>query len=69
MDNQKVAVAAGIVALAATVAYLKPFSRRAKLPLPPGPPGLPIIGNAFDIPSEGFCEQYKKWSEEYGESL
>ncbi|KAF6840287.1 cytochrome p450 [Colletotrichum plurivorum] len=34
--------------------------------LPPGPPTLPILGNAHLIPTEGFSGQLKAWSEKYG---
>jgi hypothetical protein len=37
----------------------------ARLPYPPGPKGLPIIGNLWDIPSENECVTYAKWSREY----
>ncbi|KAG6127524.1 hypothetical protein E4U38_006219 [Claviceps purpurea] len=41
---------------------------RLRLPLPPGPKGLPIIGNVFDLPSAGIPE-YEHWlkhKEAYG---
>ncbi|RPD58754.1 cytochrome P450 [Lentinus tigrinus ALCF2SS1-7] len=43
--------------------YLK--RRRNALPLPPGPPGWPIIGNVFDYPqgdlAEGLFELHKRY--------
>lgn len=43
-------------------------NRRKSLPLPPGPKGLPFIGNLLDIPGpqEHQWLVYKKWSETYG---
>ncbi|GJC77449.1 cytochrome P450 monooxygenase yanC [Colletotrichum liriopes] len=34
--------------------------------LPPGPPTVPIIGNAHLIPSKGFYSKLKEWSDQYG---
>ncbi|OBR05399.1 Cytochrome P450 2D18 [Colletotrichum higginsianum IMI 349063] len=41
------------------------FGRREKH-LPPGPPTVPVLGNAHLIPSEGFFAKVKEWSEQYG---
>jgi hypothetical protein len=41
----------------------------SKLPLPPGPKGLPLVGNLFDIPSERQWEAYLKWSKEFSASI
>ncbi|TFK21913.1 O-methylsterigmatocystin oxidoreductase [Coprinopsis marcescibilis] len=40
---------------------------RQGLPLPPGPKGVPIFGNLFQIPKIEPWLTYKDWSKEYGE--
>lgn len=36
------------------------------LPLPPGPQGLPLLGNMFQFPTTYLWEGYDKLSKEYG---
>lgn len=45
---------------------IKIMRRKTRLPLPPGPRGLPIIGNAFDIPSVNMVQTYLRWTNNYG---
>lgn len=33
--------------------------------LPPGPPGLPLIGNLLDMPKEQPCVKYLEWAQQY----
>lgn len=42
--------------------------RRKTLQLPPGPKGLPLIGNVLDMPVERAWETFTKWGEKYGVS-
>ncbi len=35
-------------------------------PLPPGPKGIPLIGNLLDLPSEKEWLTFAKWGEKYG---
>src|SRR2546423_11462377 len=38
-----------------------------KYVFPPGPKGLPIAGNSFQLPPFGASALTKKWAEQYGE--
>ncbi|KAL0575999.1 hypothetical protein V5O48_005966, partial [Marasmius crinis-equi] len=41
-------------------------SSKSSLPLPPGPKGLPLIGNLLDMPSEKEWLTFAKWGQQYG---
>jgi hypothetical protein len=61
-----------IVLLGVAVAYLvKHLSRanRTGRPLPPGPKGLPLLGNVNDLPKPGVleCHHWLQHKEQYGE--
>ncbi|KAJ6452154.1 cytochrome P450 [Mycena vulgaris] len=43
--------------------------QRSRLPLPPGPAKLPIVGNLFDIPSERHWETLVAWSRQYNSDI
>ncbi|PBK75813.1 cytochrome P450 [Armillaria solidipes] len=45
---------------------LSSFQRR-RLPLPPGPKGLPLIGNLWDVPAEYPWLAYAQWAATYGD--
>lgn len=54
------------ILLAVCVLVLFRNQRKIKLPLPPGPPGLPIIGNALDIPKVHMAQTYSGWTKKFG---
>lgn len=44
------------------------YARRKKTlhPLPPGPKGYPVIGNALDMPKSHEWIAYEEWGKELG---
>ncbi|KAJ7598124.1 cytochrome P450 [Mycena floridula] len=52
--------------IAATVFLLRFLKLRKRLPFPPGPHGLPLVGNLFDFPLEYDWLTYGKWAESFG---
>ncbi|KAH8099402.1 cytochrome P450 [Cristinia sonorae] len=36
---------------------------------PPGPPGLPLVGNVMDMPAEEAWLVYKRWSDQYSSDV
>ncbi|KAI9507628.1 cytochrome P450 [Russula earlei] len=49
------------------IAFLHMFRRRRPaLPFPPGPKGLPILGNALDMPNKNPWLTYLQWGKMYG---
>ena len=36
--------------------------------MPPGPPGLPFLGNVFNTPSNMPWFQFSEWAKQYGKS-
>ena len=43
--------------------------RRQSSTRPPGPKGLPFLGNIFDIPNENGWSVYAEWSRRFRKSL
>ena len=43
--------------------------KKTTFPLPPGPPSLPIIGNALDMPSKYQWLTFAKWAKKYGDIM
>ena len=42
------------------------YIQQKQLRLPPGPRGIPLLGNLFDIPAGHEWLVYDKWRRQYG---
>ncbi|THH17578.1 hypothetical protein EW146_g3259 [Bondarzewia mesenterica] len=45
------------------------LAKKSVAPLPPGPRGLPLVGNVFDMPKTKAHLTFAKWSEEYNSDI
>ena len=64
-------IALFLIQLSLVLVYLRRKSsqfatRSAGRPLPPGPPGIPILGNLFDLPKRSPWLGYRELSRRYG---
>ncbi|KAK0463550.1 cytochrome P450 [Desarmillaria tabescens] len=57
-------LASGIL-LTCSLLYLS--RRRRRVPLPPGPKGIPLLGNLWDVPVEYPWVTYARWTATYGD--
>ncbi|KZV63197.1 cytochrome P450 [Peniophora sp. CONT] len=61
--------ACSLLVLVSTWLRLQTTKARRGLPLPPGPPGWPIVGNLFDMPRSNEWLAYHRWGVKYGSEL
>ena len=54
-----------IAFLVVLLAFVRNKQKNSRLPLPPGPPKLPFIGNILSFPSSFEWEMFHQWSKKY----
>lgn len=64
-----VLLAAGYYILSVAVFILLYNASRRRQRLPPGPKGLPLIGNLFDVPNDYAWLRYKELGQQYGSDI
>ncbi|KAJ7431570.1 cytochrome P450 [Mycena galericulata] len=69
MDAPSTLVLCIIFFILTTLYTVRLRARRHKLPLPPGPPKLPLVGNLFDVPSTFQWKSYARWSKQYDSDI
>jgi hypothetical protein len=57
-----------MLALLGLLIFYSLFLKKSALSLPPGPPGLPLVGNILDMPMEMEWLTFSRWGEQYGRS-
>ncbi|KAI0056398.1 cytochrome P450 [Artomyces pyxidatus] len=48
------------------IAFLYALDKRNRRRYPPGPAGIPFIGNVLDLPKRNIAKSYAQWSQRYG---
>ncbi|KAH6916318.1 O-methylsterigmatocystin oxidoreductase [Coprinopsis sp. MPI-PUGE-AT-0042] len=69
LRSQKQAVAGTLLSIFVAVQVWRLIKGRTRAPLPPGPRGLPFIGNVLQIPTQEPWKVYKEWTKQYGDVI
>ncbi|XP_063061778.1 cytochrome P450 2A13-like [Engraulis encrasicolus] len=67
MSGSSMLLLAALVLLLLLLVWKRRGSRG--LPLPPGPPGLPLLGNLLQVDKNAPYTTFMKWSKQYGEVM
>lgn len=69
-NDASIRLVAGISLLTVTISLLlsRALGARRRGSLPPGPPGYPIVGNLFDIPTDDKWKVYARMARDLGVS-
>jgi len=59
----------GVGLIISTFVYLGRQEKGSSAPLPPGPKGLPFLGNVADLPQTQPWITFSKFGEKYGEYI
>ncbi|KAF7318686.1 Cytochrome P450 [Mycena chlorophos] len=69
MDLSYLPFALAVLAVCGVLLFARYRGRRAGMPLPPGPRGMPFVGNLLEMPSSFEWETYMRWSREYNSDI
>lgn len=61
------ALGLGVAAVASVGVYLS-SGKKNSTPYGPGPKGVPVLGNAADLPKTDDYKVYASWAKKYGKS-
>jgi hypothetical protein len=65
-DLERSALIAGAVVASLGLVYARSARSKRQQQFPPGPPGVPVLGNALQIPPEHAWLKFSEWQEQYG---
>lgn len=73
VPSKMAALLSSVALVIACLAWFNFIRRRSsgasRLPPPPGPKGLPILGNIFQVPTKREWLRYSEWFDKYGDMI